>query len=93
MDEEATMTLRTMVSVDSLSFTSAGSSPAGSSGRTTGRHRLSRGGDRNANNALYIVTIARMRHHEATREYLARRTAEGTQQTRDHPLLETLHRS
>jgi transposase len=48
-----------------------------SSGRTTGRHRLSRGGDRNANSALYIVTIVRMRHHEATREYLARRTAEG----------------
>jgi transposase len=28
-----------------------------SSGRTTGRHRLSRSGDRRANSALYIVTI------------------------------------
>ncbi|WP_232229781.1 IS110 family RNA-guided transposase [Cellulomonas bogoriensis] len=34
-----------------------------SSGRTTGRHRLSRAGDRAANSALYIVTIVRMRHH------------------------------
>jgi transposase len=48
-----------------------------SSGRTNGRHRLNRGGDRAANSALYIVTIVRLRHHEATRDYVARRTAEG----------------
>jgi transposase len=48
-----------------------------SSGKTTGRHRLSRGGDRAANSALYIVTVTRMRHHEATRNYVERRTAEG----------------
>ena len=48
-----------------------------SSGRTTGRHRLSRSGDRAANSALYIVTIVRMRHHVATRAYVERRTAEG----------------
>jgi transposase len=48
-----------------------------SSGRTTGRHRLNRGGDRAANSALYIVTIVRMRHHQQTRDYVARRTAEG----------------
>jgi transposase len=48
-----------------------------SSGRTTGRHRLSRSGDRAANSALYIITIVRMRHHEPTRAYFARRTAEG----------------
>jgi transposase len=48
-----------------------------SSGRTTGRHRLSRSGDRAANSALYIVTIVRMRHHAPTRAYLQRRTAEG----------------
>lgn len=48
-----------------------------SSGRTSGRHRLSRGGDRAANSALYIVTIVRMRHHEPTRNYVERRTAEG----------------
>jgi transposase len=48
-----------------------------SSGRTTGRHRLSRSGDRAANSALYVVTIVRMRHHEPTRAYVERRTAEG----------------
>jgi transposase len=48
-----------------------------SSGRTTGRHRLSRSGDRAANSALYIVTIVRMRHHQPTRDYVERRTAEG----------------
>jgi transposase len=48
-----------------------------SSGRTSGRHRLSRGGDRAANSALYIVAIVRMRHHQPTRDYVERRTAEG----------------
>ena len=48
-----------------------------SSGRTTGRHRLSRSGDRAANSALYIVTIVRLRHHAPTRAYVQRRTAEG----------------
>lgn len=48
-----------------------------SSGRTTGRHRLSRSGDRAANSALYVVAIVRMRHHEPTRTYVERRTAEG----------------
>jgi transposase len=48
-----------------------------SSGRSTGRHRLSRGGDRAANSALYIVAIVRIRHHQPTRDYVQRRTAEG----------------
>jgi transposase len=48
-----------------------------SSGRTTGRHRLCRGGDRAANSALYIVAIVRIRHHQPTRDYVQRRTAEG----------------
>lgn len=48
-----------------------------SSGRTSGRHRLRRGGDRAANSALYIVTIVRLRHDEPTRAYVERRTAEG----------------
>ncbi len=48
-----------------------------SSGRATGRHRLNRGGDRAANGALYIVTLVRMRHHQPTRAYVERRTAEG----------------
>lgn len=48
-----------------------------SSGKKSNRHRLSRGGDRQANSALYLVALVRMRHHAPTRTYVARRTAEG----------------
>jgi transposase len=47
-----------------------------SSGKTS-RHRLNRGGHRQANAALYRVTIVRMRWHQPTIDYVARRTAEG----------------
>ncbi len=47
-----------------------------SSGKTS-RHRLNRGGDRRANNALFTIVLVRMRHHAPTRAYVARRTAEG----------------
>lgn len=47
-----------------------------SSGRTN-RHRLNRGGHRQANAALYRVVIVRMRLDERTRAYVERRTAEG----------------
>lgn len=47
-----------------------------SSGMTT-RHRLNRGGHRQANAALYRVVIVRMQHHDPTKAYVTRRTAEG----------------
>jgi transposase len=47
-----------------------------SSGKTT-RHRLNRGGHRQANAALYRAVIVRMQHHEPTKAYVARRLAEG----------------
>jgi transposase len=47
-----------------------------SSGMKT-RHRLNRGGHRQANAALYRTVIVRMQHHEPTKTYVARRTAEG----------------
>lgn len=47
-----------------------------SSGMTT-RHRLNRGGHRQANSALYRVVIVRMQHHDPTKAYVARRMAEG----------------
>ena len=50
--------------------------PAGS-GRTNGRHRLYRGGNRQANAALYRAVIVRMRWHQPTIDYVTRRTAEG----------------
>lgn len=50
--------------------------PAGS-GKTNGRHRLNRGGNRQANAALYRAIIVRLRWHQPTIDYAARRTAEG----------------
>ena len=47
-----------------------------SSGKTT-RHRLNRGGDRQANTALYRITLSRLRWDARTRDYLARRITEG----------------
>ncbi len=47
-----------------------------SSGRTH-RHRLNRGGDRAANNALYVVVLGRLRYDPRTRAYAARGTTEG----------------
>ena len=48
-----------------------------SSGMTTGRHRLNRGGHRHANAALYRAVIVRMRYHQPTVDDVARRTADG----------------
>lgn len=47
-----------------------------SSGKIT-RFRLNRGGDRQANAALHRAIVTRMRWHEPTKDYVARRTAEG----------------
>jgi transposase len=47
-----------------------------SSGQTT-RYRLSRGGDRQLNRALHTVILHRRLHDPATRDYIARRVAEG----------------
>jgi transposase len=47
-----------------------------SSGKVV-RHRLNRGGNREANRALHMVCLARMRRDRRTKEYVARRTAEG----------------
>ncbi|WP_280275164.1 transposase [Nocardia wallacei] len=47
-----------------------------SSGKTT-RHRLHRGGDRQANQALHTAVIVRLRYHENTKAYAARRKHDG----------------
>jgi transposase len=47
-----------------------------SSGKTT-RHRLNRGGDRQANAALYRVVLSRLRWDPRTRAYADRRTNDG----------------
>jgi transposase len=47
-----------------------------SSGQTV-RHRLNRGGDRALNSAIHTIALTRIRSCPTTKEYVARRTAEG----------------
>ena len=54
-----------------------GVSPIEASSGKTRRRRLNRGGDRNANAALYRVALTRSRGDQRTRDYLDRRTAQG----------------
>ncbi len=56
-----------------------------SSGMTT-RHRLNRGGRRQASAALYRTVIVRTRFHQPTIDYVARRTAGRQDHDRGHPL-------
>lgn len=54
-----------------------GVSPVEASSGAIVRHRLNRGGNRQANSALWRIVVVRMRWHEATRDYITRRTQEG----------------
>ena len=54
-----------------------GVSPVPASSGKTVRHRLNRGGDRAANSALHIIAIGRLRTDQRTKDYVARRIAEG----------------
>jgi transposase len=54
-----------------------GVAPIPASSGKTNRHRLNRGGNREANWALYMLVLSRMAWHAPTRAYVARRTAEG----------------
>jgi transposase len=55
----------------------AGAAPIPASSGQTTRHRLHRGGDRHLNKALYVIAITRTASCPRTREYVARRRAEG----------------
>lgn len=55
----------------------AGVAPIPASSGQTSRQRLSRGGDRQLNRALHTVVLHRRQHDPKTRDYIARRTAEG----------------
>ena len=65
--------LRTEAAFASL----CGVNPIPASSGKTNRHRLNRGGDRQANAALYRIVIVRLCHDPRTQEYMRRRTAEG----------------
>jgi len=54
-----------------------GVSPVEASSGKVVRHRLNRGGNRDANRALHLICVVRMRVDERTRRYVARRTTEG----------------
>ena len=54
-----------------------GVNPIPASSGKTNRHRLNRGGDRQANAALYRIVLVRLSHDPRTRAYMRRRTTEG----------------
>jgi len=55
-----------------------GSSPIpATSGKKQHRHRLNRGGDRQANSALWRIALVRLSHDQASKDYVARRISEG----------------
>ena len=54
-----------------------GTAPKPASSGQTIRHRLDRGGDRQANNALHTLALNRSIYDQRTRSYLERRTSEG----------------
>lgn len=54
-----------------------GAAPIPASSGRTDRHRLNRGGDRAANNALHTIALCRMRYDPRTRAYVDRRTKQG----------------
>ncbi|MFE7042724.1 transposase [Streptomyces atratus] len=66
----------------------AGVCPVPASSGKTNRHRLNRGGHRRLNSALYRVVIVRMRFHQPTIDYVARRTRRGQDETEDQRCLE-----
>jgi transposase len=54
-----------------------GVSPTEASSGKVVRHRLNRGGNRDANRALHMICMVRMGQDQRTQEYVARRTQEG----------------
>jgi transposase len=54
-----------------------GTAPVSASSGKTHRHRLHRGGDRDANRALHLAVVVRMRWRPRTRAYAERRTKDG----------------
>ena len=79
--------LRTEAAFASL----CGVNPIPASSGKTNRHRLNRGGDRQANAALYRIVIVRLCHDARTQAHMRRHR--GNEQARCHPLSQTLCRS
>lgn len=54
-----------------------GVSPIPASSGKTDRHRLNRGGNRQANKAIHMIAVSRMRGDERTLAYMAKRKSDG----------------
>jgi len=54
-----------------------GTNPIPASSGKSQRHRLNRGGNRQANAALHRIAVVRLRWHQPTKDYADRRTTEG----------------
>jgi len=54
-----------------------GGSPVDASSGRRQRHRLNRGGNRDANRALWVIVLVRLARDPRTRRYVERRTGEG----------------
>ncbi|MCW2673838.1 MAG: family transposase [Frankiales bacterium] len=54
-----------------------GSNPVPASSDKTQRHRLNRGGDRQANAALWRIVLVRLASDQRTKGYMAKRISEG----------------
>jgi transposase len=69
-----------------------GASPIPASSGKTVRHRLNRGGNRQANSALHMIVVCRMRTDQRTRAYVQRRLAEGKSKREIMRCPQALHR-
>jgi transposase len=58
-----------------------GTAPIPCSSGQRAQHRLGRGGDRQPGHALHIIAVTRAQHDPATKQYLARKEAEGKTST------------
>lgn len=58
----------------------AGTAPLDASSGRQQRHRLNRGGNRQANRAIHTITITQLRRQGPAADYIARRTKEGKTQ-------------
>lgn len=54
-----------------------GTAPIPVSSGKTNRMRLHRGGDRQANRAIHLIAVGRLKHHAPTQAYIAKKLAEG----------------
>ena len=64
-----------------------GASPIPASSGKTNRHRLNRGGDRQANSALHHIALSRISFDPRTRAYVARNETAGRQEHQRDPAL------